>query len=305
MNRVLEDFPIIQSFVRGEITPLLNSNLRLEANSDISQLISRNGQLLALIKLVDKIRCAWVKQHSEYWELLNQILQQNSFVPLGKAEKPGLMAYEQHEIPVGYKMQYTSALNLWKAWFPRQQQFHQFGIPVDIFIFLQKQWQDIREIILHEGNIFVKLFCGEKFLHGEEKIVWISKSHQLIVDQTSGLGKNLQKKTEYANNSKRLANSRHNNKIAEPPTELLTNRTEYQLPKINQGLEAPINLNNVLEFSPGWEVYSPSVPSSNSNNLAPEDFVVKFSQGRLYINTEIGQIIVEGSDYRFHINPRK
>jgi|GEM_PF-606256 len=307
----LDDITILQKFVKGETTLLCNSNLQIESASAVSQLLAKNRKLIAIIKLVNNLKSAWVKQKSEYWELLDQVLRQDNFVPLGIAEKEGLMLYEQHEIPVGYKMHYTLALDVWKAWWSYQRGKKPSSTSIEILIFLKKKWSPIREVSFSDGILFIKTPVAEMTLHSDDQVVWLSKQHQALNPQASLSHPLITAPENQASAlnpvvvSSPIGNSSAKSQpITAVNTEVAAmTRNHYpgNVQRIHQEVTTATTLDNVLQFSREWQAYASNAPQ-NLAEMPDQSQVVKFMQGRLYIQTAIGEIIVEGSDYRFRIN---
>ncbi len=174
----LNDITLIQKFVKGEDTLLANLNLRIEPGFNAVQLLGKKGGLIATLKLADKVRIALVRRESEYWEVLHQVLQNNSFVPKDQAEQQGFTQYEQHEIPAGYKMNYTEATLLWKAWWLHSRQKYNRNLQLDILIFQRNTWYPIKDIIYSQGTLFIKTWISEVVLRGSDRLIWLSQAQK-------------------------------------------------------------------------------------------------------------------------------
>ncbi len=174
----LDDITLIKKFVDGEDILLANPNLRVEPAFNTAQLLAKTGELIATLKLVSKIRTALVRRESKYWDLVHQALQTNSFIPMSQVENLGFMQYEQHEIPAGYKLNYTEAKFLWKDWWLSRYKNHSPHLQLDLLIFQRNTWYAIRDIICSEGTLFIKTWIAEVPLHICDRVVWLSKSQQ-------------------------------------------------------------------------------------------------------------------------------
>ncbi len=351
----VNDLTIIQEFVKGKTQFLSNSNLCIEGDSTKSQLFSTSKKLLAIIRVVNKARSALVRQKSEYCEILEQVLQKNSFIPIG-TEKSGLIAYEQHEIPLGYTLQYTQAVNVWKAWYPRQKQEIKYDSRLDILMFFHQKWHPIKEICLEQDQLLLKTLYSEINLDSQQQVVWVCKSHQLIVDQSSNLRDSYYQQSfpvencsvypSYSGNRYQknlLIQKQHNStklaakaavtqqKLASVRAQHIENSTPATVENLalvqnnfatkinlsnnescsNQSLDKNIvipqpsgknNMNNYVDNSNECQVYSLN-SQNKSTDIGEKGYVLKLAEGRLYIQTAIGEIVVEGSDYQFKINP--
>ena len=349
----INDLKIIHEFVKGKTQFLSNSNLCIESDYTKSQLFSTNKKLLAIIRVVNKTRSALVRQESEYCELLEEVLQKSSFIPIG-TEKAGLITYEQHEIPLGYTLQYTQAVNVWEAWYPRQkQEIHDSRL--DILMFFHKKWHPIKEITIEEDSLLLKTLYTEIKLDTQQQVVWICKSHQLIVDKNLNLmngyyhqsvpGDNgnfspsyssnhyqenlliqshpnfTQASTTATVNQQKLTSFRGQDLKKQIPinvgnlalarndlaTEInLSSNEHHSHQALDENIVTPQpsgnnNMSNNLDNSNGCQVYCLNT-HKKSTNIADKSYVLKLSDGKLYIKTALGEIVVEGSDYQFKIN---
>ncbi|HEY9706146.1 MAG TPA: hypothetical protein V6C58_27165 [Allocoleopsis sp.] len=346
----VDDMTLIKRFIQGEEIDLLcNDNLHVEVIGGICQLLGKNKKIIAMIKTVDKTKCALVRYNSEYWSVLNKLLQENHFIPVGESDLSGLMTYEYHEVPVGYRLHHTEAIALWKVWYPYSRNKKPVGIPLDILILVKNKWASIRDIHIHEGTLFVNTLFEQVSIHYNEKVVWISK-----VDLVTNNLLNNDDDTLFFNQG-------NQNTVLE-----LNPDDNYDLPEDNTliqlsgiDLVSPLlddrtllvdntweNTQNLIEDEQEEEFYHQDYFSKNEqpteikisheveqkslhiedNNIHladtilevphidsipkpqvifhPADMnnVIRFRQGKLYIMTEIGEVVVEGSDYSFSIN---
>ncbi|MGB3204256.1 MAG: hypothetical protein WBB28_04645, partial [Crinalium sp.] len=266
----------------------------------------------------------------------------------------GLIAYEQHEIPLGYTLQYTQAVNVWEAWYPRQKQEIKHDSRLDILIFFHKKWHPIKEISIKQDLLLLKTLYSEINLDSQQQVVWLCKSHQLIVNKNSNFSKGYYQQSLPVENC-RTYPSYSGNRY--PPNLLIQNHHDFtqlaakyapnqqKLASITQHLEhtpatvenlalaqdnfaTDINLsprescshqsldenkvitqpcgnNNMdsnLDSSNECQVYCLNSPKK-STDIVDKSYVLKLAEGRLYIKTAIGEIVIEGSDYKFQINP--
>lgn len=173
---ILDDKSIIHKFVMGEGELLANKNLRVEPAFDTNQLLSRTGELVAITKPNIKIRGVSVNLRSKFWDLTHQVLLQDSFVPLGQTERQGIMQWEQHEIPAGYKVNFTTAKALWRVWWIHHTLHNQRRIQIDILVLTRSIWFPLREIAYNPDELYLKTLVGELRLHHNDNLVWLSRS---------------------------------------------------------------------------------------------------------------------------------
>lgn len=167
----LDNTALIQQFVQGKLTFAANQNLRIETAADMAQLLTKYGNLLATIQLDGLLPSILVRRESNYWELINQILLENSFISTGKLER-GLMRYDYYPAPDGYKINYTEARLLWKTW---RNQFDKNTntVPRELLIFTLDGWQVAKNIVISQDNLFIQTWTDELVVDTADKLVWL------------------------------------------------------------------------------------------------------------------------------------
>ena len=239
MNRAmnpLDDLTLIQRFVEGKASLECNPNLRVESTLDTIRLSTKKGAFLAAIKLALSIRSIFVRQESQYWEAISQILVENSFMPMGLTEQ-GLMRYEHCSIPSGYEIKYTEARSLWKTW--RTQQ-HSKPAQLKLSIHTPTGWQYVQNINVSQELLFVETLmdgqADEQMMHSRDRLVWLSPIEE-------------EPKTQFFNH------------IPAPET-------------------------RPLEAVSALQILSQ---------------IIQMKEGKLYVQTSQGKVVIEGSDLRFHL----
>ncbi len=114
-----DDLSILQQFVKGKLTFAANRNLKVQVAHDTVQLLTKQGELLAVLKTNGKSRAILVRRGVTYWQLLQQVLVENDCMPVGQNDK-GLVKYEYHPLPFGYEMQHTESKEFWRYWRRKQ-----------------------------------------------------------------------------------------------------------------------------------------------------------------------------------------
>ncbi|MBW4575104.1 MAG: hypothetical protein KME08_07455 [Aphanothece sp. CMT-3BRIN-NPC111] len=176
-NPTIDDKTLIEYFVKGESKAFYSKTLQIEHSFNLVQLKTLNNELIALFKPSHKIKSALIKYESSYGELLHKTLLKNNFVPFGKSKQQGLFEYHQYDVPSGYKINYTAARDLWKAWWPSQHHSStlNWASKLDLLIFKDNQWYPLQDITVQEGIVYIKSLVGEITLTTTDKIVWLSK----------------------------------------------------------------------------------------------------------------------------------
>lgn len=352
----VDDMTLIKRFIQGEEIDLLyNDNLQVEVIGGICQLLGKNKKIIAMIKTVDKTKCALVRYNSEYWSVLNKLLQENHFIPVGESDLSGLMTYEYHEVPVGYRLHHTEAITLWKTWYPYTRNKKPVGIPLDILILVKNKWASIRDIHIHEGTLFVNTLFEQVSIHYNEQVVWISKVDMIFHnipnndDDTLFFNQGNQNTVLELNPDDNYDLPEDNTLIQLSGLDLVSPLLHQRTLLVDNTWENPQNLiedEQKQEFEQEEEFYPNDYFAENdqpteveirheveqkslhreSNNIHLADTilevphidsipkpqvishhvdmnnVIRFMQGKLYIMTAIGEVVVEGSDYSFSIN---
>ncbi len=180
----LNDVELIRKFIQGDLSFLANQNLRLEPVFNSAQLLAKRGELIATAKLVGKIRAILVRQSSAYQELLNRILTEHQYLPIGINDQ-GLVEYEHSPIPSGYEANYTEVRHLWKAW----RTHYSRKTNLKILIRSNQDWLPIQKIEFGQENFFLHVLGDEKMLCVSDRIIWLSPieteepATQFFVDQ--------------------------------------------------------------------------------------------------------------------------
>jgi hypothetical protein len=229
----LDDLTLIQRFVEGKASLEANPNLRVESSSDAIRLSTKRGAFLAAVNLALNMRSAFVRQGSQYGEVISQILVEHSFIPMGLNEQ-GLMRYEYYPIPQGYEMKYTEARVLWKTW--RGQQL-QKNTQQKLLVHTPNGWKCVQTIKTSQELLFIETLADEVMIHSTDRIAWLSAA------------------------------------VEEPKTQIFAYKP----------LAQP----------------EPPAPSSESSHYFSG--VVQMKDGKLYIQTPQGEVVVEGSDLRFYL----
>jgi hypothetical protein len=251
---LLDDIELVRQFIQGEIKLYYNHNLRVEPLSDTTQLLSKKGILLAKVKTTSNLKVFLVRKESDYWELINRLLIEDSLIPLGK-EEGGLMRYEYQPVPEGFKVNYGEVVNLWRIWrFQTHKRRSDVVIEKGLQIFINNKWQAIRSMVFNQEDVYVTTFSDELVFTVNQRVIWASK------------------------------------KIGEPPVQ-----------NLNQDLDLGANF---IDNSDRTQLQSTHV--SNQIRQSPEpknNNILSVYQGKLYIQTVEGEIVVEGSNLRFWFTP--
>ncbi len=176
LTTITDNVSIIRNFITGDNTLVSNQDIRIETALNSVQLINKKGEVLAFIKSEENQKFCLIKNDSPYREVLNLILLESNFLPIGKSEQQqGFFEYKHSDVPAGYKLNWTEAQTLWKIWWPSQKRKFAAGLQLDILINQKNQWYPIQEFVGTEGFFKIKTLIGEITLRFQDKVVWINK----------------------------------------------------------------------------------------------------------------------------------
>jgi hypothetical protein len=254
---LLDDIELVRQFVKGEVKLHYNQNLRVEPLSDTIQLISKKGILLAKLQYANNLKVFLVRRESDYWELINRLLIENSVIPIGK-EDGGLMRYEYKPVPDGFNVNHGEVVNLWRIWrFQTHKKRSNVVMEKGLQIFIHDHWQPIKSIVFNQEDVYVTTFSDELVFTVNQLVIWASK------------------------------------KVEEAPTPRLSQDLNLgenfaaDVARNDQDNSRSLNDNRVVQQS----------PEPKNNNI------LSVYQGKLYIQTVEGEIVVEGSNLKFWFTP--
>ncbi|OLP20251.1 hypothetical protein BST81_00460 [Leptolyngbya sp. 'hensonii'] len=322
------DAILIKKFVEGETTLLSNQSLRVEANFDAVQLIAKKEGIVATIKRSEKIPVATVRRQSSYTDLLHATFLKGQYVPVNFNSKESFITYQKPEIPEGYQVRFAEARILWKEWWVRRRKYSTQSIQVELLVLAREKWYPIRDIVSTEGVIFVTTLLGETILQGSDFIAWLDLAPQQ--PQPQGYSPTTEKRLPETDLSSRPATEP--SRIARPsaPGRVIASKLQPQTPLASyrppSGPVAPAEqpFHSLPPTEPIPPAASPPVgvakavelgrvpaatdaaagPGEPTSSVGVAEFaaissVLKFAQGRLYVRTAIGDIVIEGADLQF------
>jgi hypothetical protein len=173
----LNDTKLIEKFAQGSNQLLANSYIRLENVGSMSQLVSYNGEIIAIMYLNDHPRIALIKNNSTYRSILDEQLTAKDFVLVGDAKKAGYSEYKQYVTPAGYQLYYTDPAILWKKWWPTERFYNKQRFNMNILVSIKDNWYPVQNISVHEGVFTIKTMTGQLSITKDEKILWIAQKN--------------------------------------------------------------------------------------------------------------------------------
>jgi hypothetical protein len=185
----LDDNKLVEKFVQGSNQLLASANLRLEVNGGASQLIARNGDLMAIMYLQNKPRTAIVKHSSQFLEPIDRMLIDRDFVLFGDASRTGFLEYKHFVTPAGYRVWYTDPSILWKKWWPTEKFQNKQRFNMDILVGFKDNWYPVQNINVNAGNFTIKTIAGQLLVKRDEKVLWLA---QVMLEQPDPVPENIQ-----------------------------------------------------------------------------------------------------------------
>jgi hypothetical protein len=170
-----DDTKLIEKFVQGSNQLLSNDRVRLETNAGVSQVISRTGEVLAIMYLQNQPRTVLIRNNSAYGERLNNQLLRNDFVLIGQSKRSGYLEYHQYVTPAGYQVHFTEPALLWKKWWPTERFHNKQRFNMNILVRVKDNWYPVQDISIHAGTFTVKTLSGQLELSGNQQVLWLSQ----------------------------------------------------------------------------------------------------------------------------------
>ncbi len=278
MSQHLDDLSLLRQYLRQESTLLANPNLRVQPVADAVQLLSRTGELLASAKFNSLPARVSIRPDSDYEPLLKKLLLAHSFLPTGQCEDHQFYCYQYHPIPEGYTLNATPAMALWKSWWGKRRRFLGNASQTDLLLFTRQKWYPVREMVCDKGSLFIKTWAGETAHTAEDLVVWLEQSKQEEEED----------KTQFF--------------FPQPGETAPQAGFQPQVPQADSRPQA-----QAAPTAPTAQKSEP-VEDRPQTAIAPPaadlQQVVRYHQGKLYVRTALGYVVVVGSDLRCGLNPQ-
>jgi hypothetical protein len=258
-----------------------NQSLRIEPAFNSLQLLTKRGGLLATLQQDNGNSTVLLRQGSDYRHLIRHILLENSFLPQGKVQRTEFEQYQKMQIPAGYTLHSTEARVLWKEWWTTTRNTQRNSIQTDLLIFTRNTWYPVRDIASNHGTLFLKTLGNELIFEANQEVIWLKRN----VDETNVQKTELQQQS-FEPMSVRAAHLTHRTTIQQTAT--AQNRKTSDQPTAH-----PASEQNQENFRDRMDTAT----------LRPDlRGVLKMQQGKLYITTAIGEVVVEGEHLKFWLN---
>jgi hypothetical protein len=174
-NLTTEELKIIQYFAQGQKHSLSSQNLKLEYTETSIRLSDARGTLLGISKQVNQWqRKVLLTNNSSYRPSIIQAFVELEFITKQKSSHPEFTEHHHYQIPNGYKLNYTEAIELWKVWWNNKRyQLNTPNPPIDVLTFTKGNWYLIQDLQPKQGNFIIRTERGELKIDSEEYVVWI------------------------------------------------------------------------------------------------------------------------------------
>ena len=185
----LDDSKLIEKFVQGSDRLLASEQLRVEMTGGVSQLMTKNGDTIAIMYLQNKPRTIIVKKTSTFAEIIDRIAIELDFVMFGDASREGFTEYKHYVTPAGYRIWYTDPAILWKKWWPTERFQNKQRFNMDILVNFKESWYPVQNITVNAGTFAIKTIAGQLVLKRDNKVLWLAQIMQensaLLTDTTT------------------------------------------------------------------------------------------------------------------------
>lgn len=166
---------ITQSIQKKEVL-LANSSLQAQMVYKSNQLIAKKEGIIATTQLNSESSDFLIASPSSYWDVINEILADYTYICTGEINKLGLYKYQQCSIPQGYELRCTTSVNLWQNWWKYRKKAFNPGIPLDILIRTRDSWYGVKDLFISDGLIYIKTLVSEISVHSNDLVIWLSKT---------------------------------------------------------------------------------------------------------------------------------
>ncbi len=181
----LDDTKLVEKFAQGSNQLLASTNLRLEVNGGVSQLLTRSGDAIAIMYLQTKPRTVIIKHNSPFLKLIDRCAIDRDFVLIGDANRAGFVEYKHYVTPTGYKISYTDPSILWKKWWPTERFQNKQRFNMDILVNFKDNWYPVQGITVNAGTFTIKTIAGQLVLKRNNKVLWLAQSNQAQIATNS------------------------------------------------------------------------------------------------------------------------
>lgn len=165
---------VVQSIDKKEIL-LANPYLTAQTVYDCNQVIAKSQGVIASAQLNNTVCEFLINSKSSYWELMNEVLVEYSYVATGEIDSRNFYSYQYCQIPNNYKLHCTKSVFLWRAWWKHRKHPLRPGISLELLIKRRNSWYPVRDLIINNGEIYIKTLGSEIVVHPDYLLIWLNK----------------------------------------------------------------------------------------------------------------------------------
>jgi hypothetical protein len=178
---------IIDYFVRGHKQFISSPDLKLEYTETSIRLSDRDSQLIGISKQVNQWqRKVLLAKKSAYTSKIIQAAHTLGFITKQKSAHPEFSEHHYYDVPDGYRLKYTEAIELWKVWWHNKRyQLNVPNPPINVLTFTKGKWYSIQDLQPKQGNFIVRTERGEIEIEPEDYLVWLESKLTLRTDPKS------------------------------------------------------------------------------------------------------------------------
>ena len=185
LNFAAEELAIVGYFARGQKHSISSQNLKLDYTETSIRLSDRDGKLIGISKQVNQWqRKVLVSNNSSYREIIIEDLVDLGLINRQKSSHPEFTEHHEYQLPDGYKLNYTEAIELWKIWWNnRRYQLNNPRPSIDILTFSKGNWYPIDDLQPKQGAFILTTARGEIQIEPEEYVVWLDPKSPKFTDR--------------------------------------------------------------------------------------------------------------------------
>jgi hypothetical protein len=243
----LDDRKLIEKFAQGSNQLLASANLRLEVSGNLSQLLARNGDPIAIMYLNSKPRTAIVKYNSPFLDLIDRLLIDRDFVMFGDASRAGFMEYKHYVTPAGYRILHTDPAILWKKWWPTEKFQDKQRFNMNILVSFKSSWYPVQNITVAAGTFTIKTIAGQLILKRDDKVLWLAQNLSERAEMTENHSESATAPLPTMPSLDPHPTTELAKKIHQKQSEINPDQAWSMIKKLEQKLQAQIKVNGQLE----------------------------------------------------------
>ncbi|MEM9214570.1 MAG: hypothetical protein AAGD25_09510 [Cyanobacteria bacterium P01_F01_bin.150] len=176
---MIQDLELITTFMekslKKENVEYRSNHLKAHTICNNNQLLAKNEGIVAAIHLTQDPLCFIVKLRSLYWELINEMLMDKSFIPLESKSGIDFYRYQHCAIPQAYEIYCTNPRQLWQQWWIKSRNQKSSFFAFDFLIRTRNAWYPVQDIIIEKQSISIKTLGSAIPLIETDIVIWLQK----------------------------------------------------------------------------------------------------------------------------------